>query len=113
MRMAKAKTPKTPPGFSEDAAPPPFPPARKPMAQLLYEESHPPRRAVNLTASSYWLHEAKTLGLNLSELFDRALEEKVREAQRAEAKREVAEYNEWHAKHLAEHGLWNEKFRRF
>lgn len=109
--MVKSTKPR--PGFAEETAPPPSPPPRKPMAQRAYEEKHPPRRAVNLTASSYWLYEAKTLGLNLSEVFDRALEEKVREIIRTQVQQDVAEYNEWHAKHLAEHGLWSDGLRRF
>lgn len=109
VRMAKRS--KTPPGMAEDAAPPPAPPPRKPMVQRAYEAAHPPKRAVNLRASSFWLHEAKALNLNLSAIFDEALETAVRAAQRAQLERDVAEYNEWHAKHLAEHGLWNEDWR--
>ena len=111
--MAKAKTPKTPPGFSEEAPTPPAPPPRKPMAQRAYEEAHPPRRAVNLTASSYWLHEAKTLGLNLSEIFGVALEAEVRAQRREELTREMAEFAEWYNKDIEEHGLWSDGLRMF
>lgn len=83
------------------------------MAQRVFEEAHPAKRAVNLTASSCWLHEAKKLGLNLSEVFGEALERAVRESLREVLKQEIAEYNEWHAKHLAEHGLWSDGLRRF
>lgn len=99
-------------GFAEDVAPPPAPLPRKPLAQRAFEEEHPPRRAVNLTASSYWLHEAKQLGLNLSKIFDEALEHSTREAMRARLKAEIAEYNEWHARHLDTFGLWSDGLRR-
>ena len=103
----------TPKGFAEDAAPPPGPPPRKPIAQRAYEEKHPPRRAVNLTASSYWLHKAKELGLNLSKIFDEALEKATRETLRARLKAEIDEFNEWHARDLETHGLWSDGLRRF
>lgn len=114
MRMPrKSKSPAAVPGFAEEAAPAPQPPKRKPMAQRVYEETHPPRRAVNLTASSYWLHEAKKLGLNLSKIFDEALEKATRDARRVVIEKEIAEYNEWHAKFIEENGLWSDGLRRF
>ncbi len=62
---------------------------------------------MNLTASAHYLSEAKAMGLNLSEIFDAAL----REAVRARIKRELAEFAEWHNKHIEEHGLFGAKWR--
>lgn len=109
MRMTKRALLK-PTGVAEESAA--FEP-RKSMAQRQYERDNPAKRAVNLTASSYWLHEARQLNLNLSAIFGEALEKAVRNAIREELKREVAELAQWQAKDMEEHGLWNEEFRLF
>ena len=81
------------------------------MAQRAFEEKHPLKRAVNLTASSYWLHEAKALGLNLSELFGAALEAAVRDAERKHLERDIAAFAESYNKHVEDNGVFGETWR--
>jgi antitoxin CcdA len=106
MRMAKRRSPGKPAGVAEGTAA--FQPP-KTMAERARQRENGPKRAVNLTASAHCLSEAKAMGLNLSEIFDTAL----REAVRSQIKRELAEFADWHNKHIEEHGLWSDRVRLF
>lgn len=69
--MTKGKSVKTPPGFSEGAAPAVTPvrnPARGAAAS---------KRAVNLRIAGALIDEAKALGVNLSEVLQSALQARV------------------------------------
>ncbi|MFT3809433.1 MAG: type II toxin-antitoxin system CcdA family antitoxin [Micropepsaceae bacterium] len=113
MRMNKRISPLQRSGFAEHAAPGIAHERRKSTAQQIYERDNPAKRAVNLTASSYYLHEAKQLKLNLSEIFARALEAAVTDAIREEIRRDIAAFAQWQQKDLEQNGLWSDGLRTF
>lgn len=71
------------------------------------------KRAVNLTASTWYLDEARRLGMNFSEIFGEALARAVEDARREEFKREHAAYVEWANKDIDDNGLWSDGLRMF
>ncbi|MGF1611562.1 MAG: type II toxin-antitoxin system CcdA family antitoxin [Kiloniellales bacterium] len=81
------------------------------MSKLV--EGEAPKKAVNLRISQDLAEEAKALGINLSQTFERHLAELVREARRRqwlEANRDALEsYNE----HIARRGVFSDGLRRF
>jgi len=65
---------------------------------------------VNLTVSEPLPSEARAAGLDLSRTLEEALEERLREARWREQNAEaVRSYNA----HVAEHGVFGSRFRRF
>jgi antitoxin CcdA len=65
-----------------------------------------------VSVSADLLREAKALGINLSRVLEKGLEEKVRAARRerwlAENREAIEEYN----RHVSKHGTFGERMRR-
>lgn len=76
-------------------------------------KSSPARRAVNVSAPAELLREAKALGINLSRVLEKGLEDQVRAARRErwleENREAIAEYN----RRVAKHGTFGDRMRRF
>jgi antitoxin CcdA len=72
-----------------------------------------PRRATNVTVRPEYVAEARELGINLSEAFERGLRQAIAEARRArwleENRGALDSYNHF----VEEHGLPLEKLRLF
>lgn len=71
------------------------------------------KRATNLSADEILLDEAKSYGLNLSEVFADALEKRVREERARRWKEENAEAIESLNEYIAEHGCFGDTVRRW
>ncbi|HVK85868.1 MAG TPA: type II toxin-antitoxin system CcdA family antitoxin [Kofleriaceae bacterium] len=71
------------------------------------------KQAINLSLRPELVERARALGLNLSQVVDAALERALREHERAawlaENKEAIEAYNE----HVAKHGLFSDRWRRF
>lgn len=110
--MSKAKSPRSNAGFAEDAAAS-IEPRRASMTERVRARENAPKQAVNLTANSAYLAEAKQLGLGLSAIFDAALKRAVTDAQAAAFAEQNAEFLEWYNKDIEENGLWSDGIRLF
>ena len=75
--------------------------------------SVPRKVATNLSVRADLVHKARQLGLNLSEVLERALLEAVRQAERRawveENRDAIASYNE----HVERDGVFSDDWRRF
>ncbi len=75
--------------------------------------SSPARRAANVSVPVELLREAKALGINLSRVLEKGLEEQVRAARRQRWLEENREAIEEYNRHVARHGVWSDGLRRF
>ncbi len=69
------------------------------------------KRAVNLTADAGLLAEAKSLGLNLSEVLETALRARVKVDREQRWRAENREAIKAHNDDIDENGLWLDEFR--
>jgi antitoxin CcdA len=67
----------------------------------------------NLSVRSDLVRRAKQLGLNLSQLFERALEAALEEHEREQWRRRNAEAIERYNDRVAEQGVFSDEWRRF
>ncbi len=71
------------------------------------------KKAVNVTANTQLIKEAKALGLNLSSIFEKAISQEVRAAQekkwREQNQEGIASYNQ----RIATHGVFGMEHRSF
>lgn len=71
------------------------------------------RRAANVSIPADLLREAKALGINLSRVLEKGLEEQVRSARRERWLEENREAIEEYNKRVARHGTFGDRMRRF
>ena len=75
--------------------------------------TRPKKSAANLSVRADLLKRAKALGLNLSQLFEGALEAALDEHARSEWKRRNAEAIDRYNDRVAEEGVFSDEWRRF
>lgn len=68
---------------------------------------------VNLTVSEELVREARAAGVNLSGALEEALTEKLRVARWSRWREENAQAVQSYNDHVAEHGVFGRRFRRF
>lgn len=71
------------------------------------------RKPVNLSASAALVDEARALGLNLSRVFEEALDARLRQSRVQRWQQENREAIEHYNAHIREHGVWSKSVRRF
>lgn len=71
------------------------------------------RKPVNLSASAALVDEARALGLNLSRVFEEALDARLRQSRVQRWQQENREAIEHYNTHIREHGVWSKSVRRF
>jgi antitoxin CcdA len=71
------------------------------------------RRAANVSVPADLLREAKSLGINLSRVLEKGLEEEVRAARRERWLEENREAIEEYNKRVAKQGTFGDRMRRF
>ena len=76
-------------------------------------DSTAPKKATNITINADLLREAKSLGINLSQTFEKHLGEVIREARRSKWLEENREALEEHNAYIERHGVFSDGLRRF
>ncbi|HXG27521.1 MAG TPA: type II toxin-antitoxin system CcdA family antitoxin [Nevskiales bacterium] len=71
------------------------------------------KKPTNLSVDPELLKQARALGLNLSEVFERSLEQAVREKRREQWLAENKEAIEAYNRHVERHGVFSMGLRRF
>lgn len=90
-----------------------IPNSRLPLLVKSARPSTRARRAANVSVPADLLREAKVLGINLSRVLEKGLEEQVRAARRERWLEENREAIEEYNRHVARHGVWSDGLRRF
>ncbi len=71
------------------------------------------KKPTNVSIRGDLLAEARELNINLSQEFEKHLDEVVRKARGEQWKKDNREAIAAYNKHIAEHGLWNDEYRTF
>ncbi len=79
---------------------------------MLYDPNAP-KRATNLSVNEDLLGQARALDVNLSQIFERALEEVVRQARAAEWTEQNKQAIESHRRWVDKNGIFGAKYRVF
>ena len=85
----------------------------KSMRMALDYDPAAPKKATNVTINADLLRQAKLLGLNLSQTFEKHLEEVVREARRKKWLEENRDALDDHNDFIERHGVFSDGLRRF
>jgi len=70
-----------------------------------------PKRAVNVSIDKEILEMAKEMKINLSQVLEEELRQRVRQARIDKFTRENKAAIEWHNKFIEENGIWSEEYR--
>ena len=71
------------------------------------------KKATSLTINSDLLHQAKSLGINISNCLEKSLEEKVREEKTKNWQEENKEAIEHYNQRIEKHGVFGSQMRSF
>ncbi len=71
------------------------------------------KKPTNVSIRGDLLAEARELNINLSQEFEKHLDEVVRKARGEQWKKDNREAIAAYNSHIAEHGLWNDEYRTF
>jgi antitoxin CcdA len=82
-------------------------------SQMVYYAKDAPKKAVSLSVNSDLLRQAREAGVELSEVFERALEEETRALKRARWLVDNAEAIEAYNEHVARDGVFSDGLRKF
>lgn len=71
------------------------------------------KRATNVTVDAALLDEAKRLRVDLSQVLEESLRERIAQARQAKWLKENADAIEEYNAHIERHGMFSDKLRRF